>query len=122
MNDYSFYSIDRLVEFGMGMAMAQQMVRGMNEAMQKMYVPGSINNLSAPQCPPIYVAIADKATGPLSEKEFSALVQEKAVNCNTLCWLPGQTGWKPIDQCPQLLKIIAMAPPPLPSDPQNQQQ
>ncbi len=42
MNDNNFFSVDRLVEFGMGMAMAQQMVNMMNQSMKQMYVPGSI--------------------------------------------------------------------------------
>ena len=35
-----FNSIDRLVEFGMGIAVAQQMVNTMNYAMSNMAVPG----------------------------------------------------------------------------------
>ena len=38
--DNNFNSIDRLVEFGMGMAVAQQMVNTMNYAMSNMKVPG----------------------------------------------------------------------------------
>lgn len=42
MDNDSFFSIDRLVEFCMGMAMAQQMVGMMNHTMRQMYVSGSI--------------------------------------------------------------------------------
>ena len=48
MNDNNFFSVDRLVEFGMGMAMAQQMVNMMNKSMQQMYVPGSIQSMPQP--------------------------------------------------------------------------
>ena len=39
MTEDSFFSIDRLVEFGMGLTMAQQMIKMMNESMQNMYIP-----------------------------------------------------------------------------------
>ena len=38
MDNQSFFSIDRLVEFGLGMGIAQQMVGMMNRYMQQMYV------------------------------------------------------------------------------------
>lgn len=114
MNDNSFYSIDRLVEFGMGMAMAQQMVRVMNETMQTMYVPGAPNTISAPQPLTIYVGIDGTPLGPLSESEFVKMASEKKVTYSTLVWLPGMTGWKPIDQVLDILKLIALLPPPLP--------
>ena len=57
MDNDSFFSIDRLVEFGMGMAMAQQMVGMMNQTMRQMYVPGSIQTMPAAQPVTFYVAI-----------------------------------------------------------------
>lgn len=114
MENGNFYSIDRLVEFGMGMAMAQQMVRVMNETMQTMYVPGSPNNLPIPQVFTIYVGIDGKPIGPLNESEFTKMVSEKKVTCSTLVWMPGMTGWKPVDQVPAALRIIALVPPPIP--------
>lgn len=115
MNDNSFYSIDRLVEFGMGMAMAQQMVRMMNETMQTMYVPGSPQNMQAPQSLPIYVAIDGQPVGPLKEQDFSNLVAQHKVSKDTLAWTPGMANWKPIEEIPSMLQIIALAPPPLPA-------
>lgn len=111
MNDNSFYSIDRLIEFGMGMAMAQQMVKVMNETMQTMYVPGAPNTISAPQSSTIYVGIEGKPLGPLNESEFAKMVSEKKVTCSTLVWTPGMTGWKPLEETPNVLKIIALTPP-----------
>lgn len=114
MNDHSFYSIDRLVEFGMGMAMAQQMVRVMNETMQAMYVPGSIQTIPAAQPVTFYVAINGQPVGPISESEFTQLVTTKQVTKDTLAWMPGMLAWKPIEQIPSILKVIAVAPPPIP--------
>lgn len=115
MDDSNFYSIDRLLEFGMGMAMAQQMVRVMNESMQTMYVPGAPQNIVKPQSSPIYVAINGQPVGPISEREFAALVSEQKVNKDTLVWTPGMLNWKPLQEVPNILKIIALSPPPLPN-------
>ena len=38
----NFFSMDRLVEFGMGMAMSQQIVKSMNDMMSQMNVPPQI--------------------------------------------------------------------------------
>lgn len=114
MNDNSFYSIDRLIEFGMGMAMAQQMVRVMNETMRQMYVPGSIQSMPAAQPITFYVAINGRQVGPISESEFTQLVTTKQVTKDTLAWMPGMLAWKPIEQIPSILKVIAVAPPPIP--------
>ncbi len=117
MNDNNFFSADRLVEFGMGMAMAQQMVKMMNQSMQQMYVPGSIQSMPQPkpQQQPniIYVGIDGQQVGPLNESEIIALVNNRRINKDTLAWMPGMPAWKPIEQMPEILKIIALTPPPL---------
>lgn len=117
MNDNNFFSADRLVEFGMGMAMAQQMVKMMNQSMQQMYVPGSIQSMPQPkpQQQPniIYVGINGQQVGPLNESEIIALVNNRRINKDTLAWMPGMPAWKPIEQMPEILKIIALTPPPL---------
>lgn len=114
MNDNSFFSIDRLVEFGLGMSMAQQMVQVMNQTMKQMYVPGSIQSMPATQTLSIYVAPEGISVGPLTEAEFVHLVTENKVSKDTLAWMPGMSAWQPIEQIPAILKIIAFVPPPLP--------
>lgn len=115
MNDNSFFSIDRLVEFGLGMAVARQMVNVMNQSMQQMYIPGSVQSMPQPISLPIYIAIDQQQIGPLSESELLTLVSRKKVDKNTLVWQPGMVGWKPLELVPQILKVIALAPPPLPT-------
>lgn len=116
MDNNSFFSIDRLVEFGLGMAMARQMVNVMNESMQNMYVPGSIQSMPVPQSiANIYTAIDGHPVGPLNEREFTALVAERKVTKDSLVWSPGMIGWNALEQTPSILKIVAMAPPPLPN-------
>lgn len=113
MTNDNFYSIDRLVEFGMSIAMAQQMVKMMNQTMSQMNNPGSINTIPQPAlC--IYVAIDGKPVGPLTDGEFFHLIIDKKVTKDTLAWMPGMLDWQPIEHIPAILKIVALAPPPIP--------
>lgn len=113
MNNESFFSIDRLVEFGLGMAMAQQMVNVMNQSMQNMYVPGSIQSMPQAASQIYYVAIEGRQAGPLSDSELMQLIAQRKVSKDTLCWMPGMAAWQPIEQVPAVLKLIALTPPPL---------
>lgn len=115
MNDNNFYSIDRLVEFGLSMAIANQMIGVMNYSMRNMGVAGSQMNLNAPPSTIIYVVADGNRVGPLSASEFSKLVSDRRVNKDTLAWMPGMPAWRPIESIPELLKIIALTPPDLPT-------
>ncbi|QFQ12419.1 DUF4339 domain-containing protein [Pseudoprevotella muciniphila] len=127
MNDQSFFSVDRLVEFGLSMAVAQQMVNMMNQTMRTMYIPGSIQSMPAPNpaaapgmCPPplpatCYVALEGKQVGPLSESELCSLITQGKVTKDSLCWFPGLTSWQPVENTPQVLRLVALAPPPMPN-------
>lgn len=114
MNDNSFFSIDRLVEFGLGMGIAQQMVGMMNQYLQQMYVPGSIQSMPITQPITFYVAINGRQVGPVSENDFVQMVTTKQITKETLAWMPGMPEWKPIEQIPSILRIIAVTPPPIP--------
>lgn len=113
MDDNSFFSIDRLVEFGLGMGIAQQMVGTMNQYMQQMYVTGSIQSMPKPMSNIYYVAIDGQPIGPLNDGELSQLIMQKRINKNTLAWVPGMATWEPIEQVPAILKVVALTPPPL---------
>lgn len=113
MDDYQFFSIDRLVEFGLGMGLAQQMVGMMNQYMQSMYVPGSIQSMPKPMSQIYYVAVDGQQVGPLNDSELSQLILQKKINKDTLAWVPGMSAWKPIEQIPAILKVVALTPPPL---------
>ena len=113
MNNEDFFSIDRLLEFGLGMGMAQQMINMMNQSMKSMYVPGSIQSMPQPITSVYYVAIDGQQVGPLNESELMGLIRDKKVSKDTLSWMPGMTTWLPIEKVPAILKLIALTPPPL---------
>ena len=112
MDDSSFFSMDRLVEFGMGMTVAQQMVKTMNQSMTNMHVPGAMNPMGKPQQPFFYAMIEGKQAGPFSEQELARLIAEKKVVKETYVWMPSLSSWKMAEQVPEVLKLVALAPPP----------
>ncbi|MDD3124386.1 MAG: DUF4339 domain-containing protein [Candidatus Kapabacteria bacterium] len=112
MDQNSFFSIDRLVEFGMGMAVAQQMVQTMNNAMTNMHVPGTFNSPEKPEQKIYYAMIEGNQTGPLSEMDMSRLIAEKKVVKETYVWMPTMPCWKMAEQIPDVLKLVALTPPP----------
>ena len=114
MDNNDFFSLDRLLEFGLGMGMAQQMINTMNQSMKSMYIPGSIQSMpQQPIASIYYVAIDGQQTGPLRESELMEMVRDKKVSKDTLAWMPGMATWLPIEKVPAILKLIALTPPPL---------
>ena len=112
MDDSSFFSMDRLVEFGMGMTVAQQMVKTMNQSMTNMHVPGAMNPMEKSQQQFFYAMIEGKQAGPFSEQELARLIAEKKVLKETYVWMPSLPSWKMAEQVPEVLKLVALAPPP----------
>jgi len=112
MNEDSFFSINRLVEFGMGLAIAQQMVKTMNESMKNMHIPGAMNPMEKAREKFFYAIIDDKQAGPFSEQELARLISEKKIFKETYIWMPGLTNWKIAEQIPEVLKLVALTPPP----------
>ena len=117
MNEDSFFSINRLVEFGMGMAVAQQMVNTMNSAITNIHIPGSMNPTET-AAPHFYYAMVDgNQAGPFSEQELSRLIAEKKIVKETYIWKPGLLNWKMAEQIPEVLKLVALNPPPFHQNP-----
>ena len=107
-----FFSIDRLIEFGMGMTVAQQMVQSMNHSMTNMHVPGAMNPMEKVKSSFFYVIIDGSEVGPFSEKELTQLIANKKVVKETYVWMPSLSDWKMAEQVPEVLKLVALAPPP----------
>ncbi|MBQ8095585.1 MAG: DUF4339 domain-containing protein [Prevotella sp.] len=114
IDNSNFFSLDRLVEFGMSASIAQQMVASMNQQMQQMQYPAGIQMMPQPQnATTYYVAIDGQPCGPLDEKELARMIYDKRVTKDTLCWMPGMAKWQPVGQVPAVLRIVALTPPPL---------
>lgn len=111
MDNSNFYSIDRLVEFGLSLAISQQMVNSMNQAIKSMYIPGSISSIPTPHV--FYVVIDKKPVGPLGEYDFMKMIESGKVTKDTLAWMPGMQSWQPVETIPAMLKVIALTPPAL---------
>ncbi len=111
-----FSSIDRLVEFGMGMSLAQQMVNTMNQTMNSMQVAGVNAGTTGQQACASqikvpnqwYVAVDGKQAGPLTDMELKELVKSKKVEENTLVWRPGLTAWQLACNVPELNKFLLL--------------
>lgn len=113
MDNKSFFSLDRLVEFGLGMGVARQMVNVMNESIQSMHTPGAQNPMQSAVPKTYYVVIDGSPVGPLNDSELMQLIAQKRVDKNTLTWMPGMSAWKAIENVPEVLKVVALTPPPL---------
>ncbi|MCM1320401.1 MAG: DUF4339 domain-containing protein [Muribaculaceae bacterium] len=127
MNDLS--TVDRLVEFGMGTALASQMINTMNQAMANMNFAGvtartpNVNasaqsmvqpSAQAPsaQTPPqvmYYAAIDGHQAGPLNVAEIKTLICKKLITTDTLMWCPGMEGWRMAQDIPEVNKLILLA-------------
>lgn len=112
MNSDYYYSVDRLVEFGMSMAIAQQMVHSMNTAIAGMRPAGFSTELHQVPKGIFYVMLADKQVGPLTETELSQMVANRQISKETYVWKPGMPRWSSADNVPEVLKIVALCPPP----------
>jgi len=115
MGENNFYSIDRLLEFGMSMAVSQQMVKSMNDMMANMRIPGSMNPMR-PNIPQqreqiFYAMIDGKQAGPFSETEIARLITEKKIVKETYVWMPGMKDWQLVENTPPVLRLVALVPP-----------
>jgi hypothetical protein len=112
-DENSFYSIDRLVEFGMGMAITRQMVQTMNQTMGAMCIPGAGNamNTRPPSNPVFFVILDGKQAGPFSEADLIRLISEKKVVKETYIWMPGMEDWQIAENVSAVLRLAALRPP-----------
>lgn len=110
MNDFnSFSSIDSLMQFGMGLAVANQMVNMMNHTMASMQVPGAGAPLKEnKETGEYYVLVNQAVAGPFSDKELETLVKAKTLTQNTLVWKQGMSGWTQGKNVPEVQKVILL--------------
>ena len=121
-----FSSLDKLVEFGLGMGIATQMMNTMNNVISQTAMPGvGINpglhsaspaNASCiqqqqPQQPAVklfYIVKDEHVAGPFDEKELATLVSNRKVNKKTFCWTPGMKSWTFAENIPEINKVLLL--------------
>jgi hypothetical protein len=113
-NDNSFNSIERLMDIGLSMAIAQQMMQTMNHAMQNMIIPHFQQvNVPMPKTLQFYALVNDIPQGPFTEQELSGHILANRVVKETLVWFHGMPGWMPAQQVPEVAKLFNSLPPQL---------
>lgn len=110
--DNSFAPIERLMEFGMSMAVANQMIQTMNEVLSKSNKP-SLQNIGLQHQVPksYYVVINDITQGPFSESELSTYVLSDKISEETFVWHDGMSHWELAKNTPEVSKLFLLKPP-----------
>lgn len=92
-----FNSIDKLVEFGIGMSMAQQMMSIMNQSMNQMQTP-QFKHTDVPiiKDKQYHVILNDIPQGPLSKNQILIHLNNGDLNDENLIWCDGMSGWSKI--------------------------
>lgn len=121
-----FSSLDKLVEFGLGVGIASQMMNTMQSVIARTAVPGvGINPgavtigssspggaggriLEAPLVKSYFIVKDEHVAGPLNEQELSILVKKGVVARDTFCWSPGMKGWNLAECIPEINKLILL--------------
>lgn len=114
-----FSSLDKLVEFGMGVSIATQMMNTMNHVIAQTaypatgYNPGVIKKDDAPAVPEdaqkkYYIVSDERVAGPMSATDVVALVKKGVVTEKTFCWFPGLNAWKLAGDIPEVHKLILL--------------
>ena len=103
--DSKFSTLEGLMEFGMSMAIAQQMISTMNHCINHMAVPGVA--LNKPGSPINYYAvISNQQVGPLSEDELKNRIATGSITGQTLIWYSGLSGWTMAQNIPAINKFL----------------
>lgn len=61
-----------------------------------------------------HVALDGQAQGPYGRGHLGRMVSEGSFTRETLVWTPGQDGWLPAEEVPELAQLFTTLPPPLP--------
>lgn len=106
-------TIEHLVEFGLGIAVAQQMVSTMNHVVDNTRIPGVENKFLECQknVMAYYVVIDGQQGGAFDEEELKTLIQSNKLTKETLMWTKGMPAWKLAGELSEINKIFMLYPP-----------
>lgn len=108
----NFDSIDRLMEIGFSMAIAQQMMQTMNQCIANTTVPQvqvAPPAMPAPERRQYYAVIDDKVSGPFNDDELLTLAKTNVLRADTMIWSPGYPGWCRARTLPDVNKYIILS-------------
>lgn len=114
MDEKDFFSMDKLVAFGMSTAVAMQMAKSMNQALDSMRIPGAGSPINPENETFFYVVKDGKASGPFSKADLSRMIHSREIVKETYVWKPGMKGWELAGNVPEVLELVALTPPPVP--------
>ena len=114
--DDNIFSIDRLIEFGISMSIANQMATSMNQTYKNIEVPGARKPMLQKMESAYYVVIDDEQCGPYSLADISKMIREKKIVKETYMWKPGMAQWELAENIDEVLTIVALTPPPVPNN------
>ncbi|WHY78134.1 DUF4339 domain-containing protein [Neobacillus sp. WH10] len=63
-----------------------------------------------------YAILVGKPEGPYSLTEFSQLIAEKKFVKETNIWKPGMRQWNLVENVDEVLRLVALSPPPIPQN------
>ena len=113
-NDNNFNSIEKMMEFGMSMSVAQQMMQTMNHAMSQMQAPQfKTLNMPVPAPKQYYALVNDIPQGPFTESELTNHIVAARVQKTTMVWMQGMPSWMPAEQVMDVNKLFGLVPPPI---------
>jgi hypothetical protein len=112
METSHFDAIDRLVEFGLSAAVAQRMVASMNGAIDAMNLPGRQLGSADSAAQGFWIVYEGKPAGPFQETQLLQLIANGKLTKSSHVWKPGMTQWSTVENAPEVLRLIVLAPPP----------
>lgn len=110
MKEESFYSIDKLIEFGLEISLAKQMITLMNTAIVNMYIPGIADTNHKNDN--YFIIENDIQKGPYNELDILRLISEHKIHNATFIWKTGMPNWEKAEKIPEIIKLVAMKNPP----------
>lgn len=100
------FSIERLLEFGVGMAIARQMTEKVNRSL--MSIEHSQDTHTQDKHNQVYVVVNGEQAGPFNEEELKQLFVQKTIGTETLAWFQGLSQWKRLVDIPELYRILLL--------------
>lgn len=118
MNQYTSDPLERMLELGMGLSVAQQMMKTMNQCMAQTQVPqvtmpapqmpGSCQTSQAAQQANFYIVANEAVAGPFTDDQLMSLARQKVLTADTFVWRKGMDQWLQARMVPEINKFLLL--------------